>query len=182
MHAVIPTPDDETTSTAAGSELPRPGLTWGLKRSFIRYISSLPDGAHAETDGASLEPPSLFHFSLDRAELDRSTGRGTLRFRGDVRLSGHHRMLSVMIADPWVELRDDSATLTVVDANHWPDRSRRMPLASLSLPEPTATPAGPMWGPVPARLTREGTTVFNDQYVTGEEMDPAFILLPRDHV
>ena len=162
---------------AVAADSAQPGLTWGLKRSFIRYISSLRDGQHAELEGASLVPPSSFRFSTDSTELD-DDGTGTIRFRGQVRLGGHGGMLFVMIADPWVEIGRDAALLTVVDVEHWPDTSRRMPLATLELPDATRTEAGLLWSSVEVRLTREGTEVFNDQYAVGEEMDPLTMLIP----
>jgi hypothetical protein len=159
-------------------ELPRPGLTWGLKRSFIRYISTLPDGTHTETAGATLEPPSLFRFSPTGSDLDPTTGLGTMRFRGEVRLGGHRGMLGVLIADPWVKMTAGGAVLSVVDARHWPDRSRRLALATLASVRPAETPDGLVWGPVPAHLTAEGAHVFGGQYAAGEEMDTVVAYLP----
>lgn len=162
-----------------GREDYRPGLTWGLKRSFIRYVSRLPDGRHAETDGASVVRSSVFHFELaDTAGYDRDTGLGLVTFRGDVRIAGHGNLLFVMIADPWVEFRDDGGVLIVVDVQHWPDRDRRMPLATLGAAHRDVTAAGDVWAWLPAFLTAEGRAVFNDQYPTGTELDPLVISLP----
>jgi hypothetical protein len=162
----------------AEEEMPRPGLTWGLKRSFIRYISTLPDGTHTETAGATLEPPSLFRFLPTGSDLDPTTRLGTMRFRGEVRLGGHHGMLGVLIADPWVEMTAGGAVLSIVDARHWPDRARRVALAALVPERPAETPDGLVWGPVAAHLTAEGADVFGGQYAAGEEMDPVVAYLP----
>ncbi|GAA3884310.1 hypothetical protein GCM10022381_28120 [Leifsonia kafniensis] len=175
-------PVDATTTDAApvdGAPELAPGLTWGLKRSFIRYLSSLPDGAHALGEGASLAYSSIFHFELgDGSTYDPSTGRGVLKFRGQVQLSGHYNMMFVLIADPWVEFTDDGVVLTVVDSLTWPDRQQRIVLAELDRVEPETAPAGLLWQDVPARLSARGVFVFNEQYGQGEEMDPVFILLP----
>jgi len=42
--------------------LPPLGLTWGIKRSFVRYLSGLPDAQVSATDGAEIVEGSLFNF------------------------------------------------------------------------------------------------------------------------
>ncbi|WP_164737384.1 HtaA domain-containing protein [Georgenia sp. SYP-B2076] len=174
------TADPARTAGPAGDDsLPGPGLTWGLKRSFIRYISRLPDGGHRETDGASLTHGSFFTFEpADGSTYDPSTGTGVLKFRGDVRLTGHHNMLFVMIADPWIALDGGAGVLSVIDSRHWPDRDRRIPLATLTLGAPAVSGAGYVWGETPAYLSEEGQAVFNEQYAAGEELDPVFVVYP----
>ncbi|XTR52439.1 HtaA domain-containing protein [Pseudarthrobacter sp. So.54] len=74
---------------ASASPDPQPamGLSWGIKRSFIDYITSLPDGAVSATDGATVSDCSLFSFSHGASDYDVARGAGVLRFRGDVRLA-----------------------------------------------------------------------------------------------
>ena len=173
------TPTASTPGPVGDGSAPRPGLTWGLKRSFIRYISTLPDGGHQETDGASLTDGSSFHFApAPGATYDPATGTGILTFRGDVRLTGHHGMLFVMVADPWIEFRDGAAVLSVIDSRHWPDRDTRLPLATLAPAAPSVSDAGLVWAETPAHLSEAGQAVFNDQYGAGEELDPVFVVYP----
>src|SRR5512134_1772276 len=82
-------------ANAAPDELPPLGLSWGIKRSFVDYIASLPDGSVSATDGATVSGTSLFCFSPETSDYDVARGTGVLRFRGDVRLAGHHGMLLV---------------------------------------------------------------------------------------
>lgn len=171
-------------STRGGDDVEdalRPGLVWGLKRSFISYVSRLPDFAHAETDGASLVRSSRFHFDgAEGSTYDAATGHGVLTFRGDVRLAGHGRLLYVMIADPWVEFGPERAVLSVVDIEHWPDRTKRMPLATLqTVGAPRTTATTRVWDEVRTFLAPEGQWVFNDQYPVGTELDPLTITVPR---
>lgn len=169
-------PDD------AEEQLP-PGLTWGLKRSFVRYVSFLPDGGHSVADGASLVHGNFFHFEpAVGSSYDPVTGTGTLRFRGDVRLTGHHGMLFVMIADPWVELRDGVAVLSVVDHREWPDRSHRLDLATLDVPAPAQAGDPWVWPETRAALSADSQWLFNDQYAPGEELDPLFMVVPAEHL
>ncbi|WP_104087963.1 HtaA domain-containing protein [Cryobacterium sp. N19] len=155
---------------------PLPGLTWGLKRSFIRYISMLPDGGHSVSGSASLTYSSFFNFEpAADSTYDPITGRGALKFVGEVRLTGHHNLLFVMIADPWIEFRDGEATLSVADTRYWPDRRRRIPLAILQAETLSRSIHG-VCGEARTFLTGEGVEVFNGQYGDGEELDPVFIL------
>ncbi len=166
------------THDDAEEQLP-PGLTWGLKRSFVRYLSFLPDGGHSEADGASLVHGNFFHFEpAEGSSYDPATRTGTLRFRGDVRLTGHHGMLFVMIADPWVEVRDGVGVLSVVDHRQWPDRSHRLVLATLEVAAPARAGAAWVWPETAAALAADAQWLFNDQYAPGEELDPIFMVLP----
>lgn len=157
---------------------PLPGLTWGLKRSFIRYISMLPDGGHTVSGSASLAHSSYFNFQLSAGSTyDPATGSGTLKFAGDVCLTGHHNLLFVMIADPWIDFGDGEAVLSVTDTRYWPDRGRRIPLAILDTERLSRSIHG-VCGEARTFLTGEGREVFNGQYADGEELDPVFILGP----
>jgi hypothetical protein len=166
---------DPASTSSGPAPLSHPGLTWGVKRSFVRYLSLLPDFRHAETDGAFLVSGSFFHFPHADDDAVPATGvgaAGPMRFRGEVRLTGHRGMLAVVIADPWVELRDGRTVLTVVD--HRPDGAGRMPIALL---RPTASVTGTFrrWT---ASLTDEARWLFDDQYPPGEELDPVEVGLP----
>lgn len=158
------------------------GLTWGLKRSFIRYVSLLPDGSHKLDEGASLAYSSIFHFELeDSSTYDSMTGLGILKFRGSLRLSGHHNMMLVLVADPWVEFYEGETCLTVVDIQGWPERQNRIKLAELKASAPVLSKASVLWENIPARLSAEGTLLFNEQYAQDEELDPLSILVPMNH-
>ena len=170
----------QTLRPAEDPETPPEGLTWGIKRSFIRYISTLPDGGHAIGDGASLAHTSFFTFApAPGSTFDPVTATGTLKFKGQVRLTGHHNMLFVMVADPWIELDHENAVLTVVDATAWPDRTRRIHLATLTPGAHQVLPGGSIVFPsVQARLAESGAATFGGNYPAGEEMDPLFVFHP----
>ena len=60
-------------ATASPDPLPPPGLSWGIKRSFIDYIGGLPDGSVSATAGATVSGSSLFCFSPDTSDYDAAT-------------------------------------------------------------------------------------------------------------
>ncbi|MFC4002970.1 HtaA domain-containing protein [Prauserella oleivorans] len=172
---------DDARSPDHAGDGDRAGLTWGLKRSFVAYVARLRDGACGAKDGGSVVDSSYFHFEhADGSGYDPATGKGVLKFRGDVRLVGHAGLLYVMLLDPWLEFTGDGAVLSVVDIEHWPDRSHRLPLATLDVVEPAVGAGGRTWTGMPAYLTSEGQEVFNGQYVVGERLDPVSVVVPED--
>lgn len=155
--------------------VPEQGLTWGLKRSFVAYVSRLRDGGCGAKDGGSVVDGSFFHF-----EPAGPADGSVVRFQGDVRLVGHAGLLFVMLKDPWVEFTSDGAVLSVVDVEHWPDTSQRMPLATLEPAEPVTAEGLRVWSDVPAKLTEQGVELFNEQYAAGQPLDPVTFAVPAE--
>lgn len=163
-----PMPDVEP-----GQILARPGLSWGIKQSFTRYVDSMPDGKRGAGYGATEAEPGIYFFELeDVSDYDAAAGKGIIKYRGDVRFAGHHGMLFVMIVDPWIDFRESTVVLTVLDAERWPKRDRRIELATLSLGESATAQLPAHWTHMDARLTQDGSAVFNDVYRVGEILEP----------
>ena len=128
-----------------------PVLRWGIKRSFISYLSRLPDGSVSAGAGASIISGSYFQFEPDGgapadAAAPPSAGApedpvqaGVHRFRGEVRLSGHHGMMSLFVADPWLEFGAAGAVLSVADPQQAPGGGARLELLRLDLPAGTGS-------------------------------------------
>lgn len=162
-----------TTGAGPDPVQTRPGMSWGVKHSFARYIDAMPDGRRGAGHGATETERGVYFFELDdTSDYDSASGWGVIRYRGDVRYAGHEGMLFVMIVDPWIEFRGSAAVLTVLDAEHWPNRERRIELATLT-PDDSATQQLPEgWAHLTAQLTPEGSAVFNDVYPVGEILEP----------
>jgi len=147
-----------------------PGLRWRIKLSFLRYVTRMPDGRCSVTDGAAVAEEEAFHFSpAPGSAFDPGTLSGDLRFRGDVRFAGHHGLLFVQIADPWLTVDRGAATLSIAVA------SDRIALAALRLERGP----GPYLG-TDVRLTEDGSDLFNAVYPAGELLDDLTVLLPCD--
>lgn len=153
--------------------LPQVGLTWGIRRSFIRYISGLPDGAHATFDGAYLGDGSYFTFPGAARTADQQSD---LAFCGVVRIAGHGGMLDVLIADPRIEHHSGDPVLTIVDPGHWPERNHRLVLARLTPIDDATSITGSSperrWSAV---LTEPGSVVFGGNYLSGTDLDPVIV-------
>jgi Htaa len=156
-----------------GEPVNRPGLSWGVKGSFTRYIDSMPDGRRGAGHGATEAGYGVYFFELDDASgYDPARRKGIVKYRGDLRYKGHGGMLFVMIADPWVEFREAGAALTIIDAEHWPNKERRIELATL-VPGESDTGRFPRgWEQWDAQLTPAGAEVFNSVYAVGDLLEP----------
>ena len=158
-----------------------PVLRWGIKRSFISYLSRLPDASVSAEAGASIVSGSYFQFVPDDGVPAAGDGApaGVRKFRGQVRLSGHHGMMSLFVADPWLEFGEADAVLSIADPQQTVGSGGRLELLRLAITGwPVATGrdgAGPDWTELPARLAPAAVELFNGQYEAGEEMDPVFL-------
>lgn len=162
--------------TASPDPLLPPGLSWGIKRSFIDYINGLPDASVSLVGGATVDDAGLFHFAPDNSDYDAVRGTGILRFRGDVRLSGHHGMMFVRLLDPWIAFTGGRGILSISTGD---DAGQdRAAVAVLRAGAPAQAPDGSLvWSDVEVAITDEGSELFDGQYAAGQPMDPLFIRL-----
>jgi hypothetical protein len=153
------------------------GLRWGIKRSFLRYLSSLPDGqcsvtdgASALTDGVSPVPGPLFAFTADD---DQPDGPTVLRYRGDVRFRGHFGFLRVRVADPWLEITGDEGKLSAIGIGSEPVPRRLLVTFRVRRED------GMAFRGIDVRLTAEGSELFGDNYPVGESFDDFDFEMPQ---
>lgn len=146
-------------------------LSWGIKRSFLRYLESLPDCAIATNDGATRDGESgefCFPF-MAKTELDENSYR--LEFSGDARIKAHGGMLLVIFMNPWLTFTESSVEFSVVDLMAWPDTSQRevlgvSPLGASTEPEASVATEFPL------RLAESAVETFNNVYQAGEPLEP----------
>lgn len=142
------------------------GLRWGIKASFLSYVSGMFDCAMSVTDGA-VETSDGFIFPVANAsDFDQSQGVGRLEFAGDVRMRGHGGMLAVRVADPVVSVTPSGARLTVTDVSG-------KPLHIANLGAPHRAEGGGI--EIPAHLAADAVPYFNNVYPEGTELDPLTI-------
>jgi hypothetical protein len=158
-----------------GAEGPTPGLYWGIKASFFAYIRGMPDGSASV--GAGARPVSGGAIAFARHESGDPASSQALRFRGEVHFTGHFGLLSLVIADPIVELADDRAilsvrTVTAESGSHTP-LVTFLPDVDDSLSRVRIISAGDV------RLLEQGTDLFNNSYPPGEPFDPILVVEPR---
>jgi hypothetical protein len=149
----------------------QPGLRWTIKLPFLHYIFGMADGRYSVTDGAEVLDNQVFRYSLaEDSTFDTGTGTGMLKFHGDVRFSGHHGFLFVRVADPWLEVDAETATLSVAALPG--EEPSRFPLVTLDL-----RPAGSRrYRGENVRLTEPGSELFGEAYPAGEPFDDLTVL------
>lgn len=145
-----------------------PALLWPIKRSFSKYTILFGRGQITCSGGASELESRLFRFELDDAsDFDTENGRGTLKFRGEVRFEGHQGLLDVRFADPWVCVQDAETVVTVLDWEQLPaDRSSRIQIASTKNPVLIGGIESDVF------LDAAGSGMFNNAYELGSALDP----------
>lgn len=137
-------------------------LSWGIKRSFLNYVESLPDCMVTMDKGVVRNPQSgEFEFPLASRE-DLNEGY-RLEFGGDLRIKAHGGMLLVIFMDPWLTVTGSGVELSVIDLMHWPDTSRREVIGH------SPNPTGPEY---PMVLAETAMETFNNVYQVGEALDP----------
>jgi hypothetical protein len=161
-------------ATVSPDPLPPLGLSWGIKRSFIEYINGLPDASVSVVNGATVDETGLFRFAAEKSDYDAVRGTGILRFRGDVRLSGHHGMMFVRLLDPWIVFTGGRGILSISTGDDV--GQDRTAVATLRSGAPRQAADGSLiWADVEVAITDEGSELFDGQYAAGQPMDPLFI-------
>jgi hypothetical protein len=133
-------------------------LAWGVRRSFVDYVQRV--GGTVSFGAAAFWRDGAFRFPAQRGHSDR--------FTGEVLFVAHGGLLSVEIADPWLEEDRGVLVLTVSDFA----RAHRLAIAELEPGEKRA-------GPHTARITEAGSILLGGTYPVGTELDPV-TLLPDD--
>lgn len=160
--------------TEESQEVPAPPthhLRWGIKSSFLGYVSRMPDGRAYLGNGATVNELNEMLFPLTSAE------DGTFSFGGTVTFSGHFGMLFVQVAEPRIVVRDGEAEMTVADPES--KEGGRLRLVTFALTGPETEGDLEHWTAADVRLTQEGVPVFGDVYQAGEQFAPLTIIVPR---
>ncbi|MCX4098487.1 HtaA domain-containing protein [Nocardia sp. alder85J] len=167
-------PDAETASapTPSSGDAPFHGLRWGIKPSFLSYVSNTPDGRGYLNAGAGITDRNELLFPLDERESPADTGADRVfTFGGDVCFTAHMGMLYVRITAPRIVLRGDSGELIAPD----PASGSDVRLVTFTLAEPVTEPSRLRWEATDVQLTPEGVPMFGDVYQAGEPFAPLTI-------
>ncbi|WP_261166438.1 PaaX family transcriptional regulator C-terminal domain-containing protein [Microbacterium sp. Marseille-Q6965] len=103
--------DDAERPAAPADAAVVPGLYWGIRESFVRYVLANPDGEMFGADGVETDGDGTFRFPLHA--VARGDDGWSIEFAGEVVFTAHGGMLGVRIARPALDLRGDGGTLSV---------------------------------------------------------------------
>lgn len=162
-----------TAPTTAGA------LTWGVKESFRSYIVGPVAHGGATTSGGASVVGGVFRFGqADGGTWSASTGRGTVRYAGTVRFTGHDGALDIALTNPVVEITGATSGRLLVDARSTGlDGSAfvrdGVAVATLALGTPsTAADGSVTYRDAGATLTADGALAFSGFYPAGTALDP----------
>ncbi|MGO1458694.1 MAG: HtaA domain-containing protein, partial [Flaviflexus sp.] len=180
-----PAADTEPTTTIAGGT-----MDWGVKSSFVGYISSPFAGGGWEMDGVTRTDSGFSWPVVAGAEID-ADNLGELTFDGSVRFHAHDEVLDLSFADPIISFAGSSPILTVeaqgrefVSTTVQGDLIDygRVELATLSAPVITEGEDSVLVSFESATLTDEGVKAFGGFYKAGDELDPISMTLATETV
>ncbi|MGO3527165.1 HtaA domain-containing protein [Glutamicibacter arilaitensis] len=144
----------------------QPHLEWGLKSSFVGYISSLADGRIEASNGVWQVGNALAFPVSPAVEVPENE----IWFNGRVSFSGHGGMMKLNLIEPRIVNHDETITLTIDEAGE------RIAIAEL-----TETSVSNAFGLVKTRfaavLTEAGSKLFNGQYPAGQQMEEVEVVL-----
>ncbi|HZO35770.1 MAG TPA: HtaA domain-containing protein [Solirubrobacteraceae bacterium] len=152
------------------------GLSWTIRTSFLRYIAGMPDGRGVLAGGAIETAGRGITFPPAGAHFDETSGNGAIRFGGEVTFSGHFGMLTMRLADPWIDTADGTGTLFVAARSG--DEDGFAPFATFAF-DFEATEDAYVWRACNVQLLAHGATLFGDVYPEGEPLDPFIAVLDR---
>lgn len=147
-------PKPPVTPTTPPASVPGGSLRWAISSSFTNYITGPIAQGAIEVSGGATRSGGQFQFGQTvGGDYDRSTGLGSVVYRGAVRFTGHHGVLDVTVANPVIRVTSaGSATLSVASGG------AQVPFATLDLARATRIEANGAvtYTAAPAALTDAG--------------------------
>lgn len=166
-----------TSDERRETTVPRHGLRWGIKTSFLGYVARMPDGRAYLGDGAAVNDRNEIIFPLHEETPAEAGQEPSFAFGGDVRFSGHFGMLFVQLANPRIAVRGGEGELTILDPESKEDK--RLRLVTFSIAGPEGESGDLCWHAADVRLSEEGVPLFGDVYQAGEPFEPLTVTVPR---
>ncbi len=157
-------------------------LNWGLKTSFVSYVTgSIANGSYT-TSGVS----GQFAWSGGSGTANPASALAIAGYRGSVSFTGHGGLLALTIANPTIQITGASSALLLLDVvskdlESGVTTSRNgVAFATLALGSGgnASTADRIAYNGVPATLTAGGATVFAGFYGAGTALDAVSFVLP----
>jgi hypothetical protein len=142
-------------------------LTWGVRGSFLHYVSAVAHGTVETAGGATVDEHGVFAFPVVSVEQDGTDWR--LAFSGSVRFTAHHGFLDLLLLDPKVVIGPGGGVVgTRTDAGS----DRTTPVVTLPGIPPVLDGDVLEWEGLPTLLVPSAVPLFGDVYPAGTPMDP----------
>lgn len=90
---------------------PDADLSWGFAPGYVSTVKDDLQGGVGGADGGNVVGQDLT-FELDSADIDPSTGLGTVRYSGEIVSFTKFHLLEIALSDPWIEFTDEGTFLS----------------------------------------------------------------------
>ncbi|MFG1781752.1 HtaA domain-containing protein [Rhodococcus oryzae] len=100
---------------APGPNAPTPpaqDLLWALAPGYTELVHRGTQGSVVGSDGGTVRKDGRLAFELESADVDPSTGLGTVRYRGTVVSFTRFHLAEIALADPWIEFTPEGTFLS----------------------------------------------------------------------
>lgn len=173
MSTAVPPPKGSESTEDSDAPRVASGMVWGIKATFLDYLSRMPDAKSSVDYGAQKMDSGAYFFPLLSAdEYDPTTNEGTIKFGGSVSFAGHHGFLFVTFAAPWVTFNGNNSYLSISRPSANPELNGRLPLLDIGPGKRFSHRGARAWANLPTALRKEGVELFNEVYSPGEGFDP----------
>ncbi|AWB90105.1 HtaA domain-containing protein [Salinibacterium hongtaonis] len=167
----------ETIASTGESPSIGTGLAWGVKDSFLRYITTMPGGSPTTSGDATTTRDGSFYFATaDQSGFDTTALTGTIKFSGRINFVGHFGALSVSLVDPWLILDSEGGSLSVEWGTGPESRSE---IVRVIPDAPVAAGSVLAWRAAETFLSPLAVAQFNSVYRAGEPFAPLAIRVLR---
>ncbi|MFJ1746585.1 HtaA domain-containing protein [Streptomyces sp. NPDC088116] len=160
-------------------------LDWGIKSSFLSYVTGPIAQGSWSLEGGAATVDSHFRFHSATGSYDPDSGAFRAGFSGGVRFVGHRKAdgsyeLDLTVSRPTVRISAEGGGTLHADMTSKAKgtgkvtRASQVPLASLDLSDIDMTGGSSpvVLTDVPATLTSQGAEAFAGYYTEGTELDP----------
>jgi hypothetical protein len=176
------------TVRAAATPVTTGSLTWGVKASFVSYITGPIASGEVALGGGATAAGAQFRFPGASGTADGQTGAFNVAFQGNIRFSGHDMGAGPLLDVKLENLRvvtENGVTYLVADAvskslqsavaESYPNlKVARLNFAGIT---PSFAAGSLTYANVPAELTADGVPAFADFYPSGTALDPVTIVI-----
>ncbi|MGO1318368.1 MAG: HtaA domain-containing protein [Cellulomonadaceae bacterium] len=176
--------ETETAATCVARSVSGANLTWGVKDSFVSYVTGSVANGAISTSGTA-QVGNDFRWSGGTGAYNVDAGKGRVAFSGGVTFTGHGGILDLTLSAPRLVLNGPGSATLVVNVNGTTMEGESLSLGgvafatvNLSAAQRSADGSAVSYTGAPATLTAAGAQAFAGFYSAGEVLDPVSVTIP----
>ena len=160
----------QCTTRAVAATAGTPHLSWGVKSSFVSYVTGGIAKGTITTSGGASRVGSAFTWGVGTGTL-ASSGQGTVSFPGSVHFTGHDGVLDTTLSHPRVKITGAHSGVLIVDVTSTDMSGNDVAGGTVTFANLSFGSVSSSGGTATATLTAAGATSFAGFYEAGQAMD-----------